>query len=835
MAGFQNYPPNYLLFNQQASKNLSIVMEIEGVANLFGLANTFTKVRFGDPGIVFGLPGLVYGALRRQGNVKPYIQIDGLSINQRIEPEQGKGNIGTITLSLIDYNGQVSLLIAPGVILDEILAKREIRLWLGFTQTSYPEDYLLVYKGYATQTLAPPGLVRFQVSDATSKKRQPIFVTSSTVLTAALNTSQTNIAVSNTAGLHQQILGPNGAYDPIVRTYLRIDDEAMEYAASGIASSTLVNVLSRGGSHSLGASPAAHDIDASVTAGVQLGGNVTGVNPITLALKILLSGWAGPCETDLPITQFVIDGDTTAFRFGQQNNAPIDATIDLGLTVGDYFYITDAVNPGNDLDGVITGIVSFSDRNQVIQTDQVFTLEYNSTAVVSFRSKYDTLPVTCGAKCRMRDVDVATMEFVRSTYFTSGTSNMRFYYDAPKEAIEVVDTDIFLPIGGYGISRFGRISMSIAKPPLPGIGKMVELNWTNVIDPDKIINTRATNNRNFFNLITYQYDQDPLTGSFETVEQFLDTESLSNFNQTSVLPISAPGLKSALGGRTVSATRGKALLTRYKNCATLLTLKCNWSVGSLIEVSDIVLLRDEGKLKIMNFETGERNLGIQLFEVVNRNYNIPEGNVDLTLMGGLGFNVDSRFGLFSPSTILGTGTTASNLVLTPSYGQTLITAELAKWSSFIGQPVYVHSPDYTTRSGQTTFVGITGTTLDLDPPLGFTPLPGDILDIPPYPTTTDKNEQANYKLLYAHFTPTVAVTSGSSDTVFDVADGTKIIIGNTILVKKNDYSVSSPEVKVTDVVGDTVTVETSLGFLPDNTYFVDGIGFKDGTSFYRYS
>lgn len=836
MATFGNYPANYLLFNAQQSKNLAVVMQIEGVDSLFGLANTFTKVRYGDAGIVYGLPGLVYGALKRVPNVKAYIQLDGLSIAQRIEPEQGKGNLGTITLSLIDYNGQVSLLIAPGVILDEIIAKREIRVWLGFAQTSYPEDYLLVYRGYCTQTITPPGLVKFQVSDSTSKKRQPIFVTSTTNLTSAINNSQTNIPVVSTFGFHKQILGPDGTYDPIVRTYLRIDDEAMEYGPLGITSDTLFTVLSRGGSHSLGTTPASHDIDSTVSNGIQLGGNVAGENCITLVLKILLSGWDGPCETGVSIVTFAPSGDTSAFQFASS----LDAKIDLGLTVGDYFYITDAGNPSNDLNGIITGIVSLNDRDQIVQTDQTFVFETNSPAVVAFRSKYDTLPITAGAKCRMRDVDVETLEMVRHLYFTSGTSNMQFYYDSPMDAKEVIDTDIFLPIGAYGISRFGRISMSIAKPPLPGIGKLVELNWTNVLEPDKITTTRASNNRNFFNLITFEYDQDPISKSFETIEQFLDTNSLNLFNQTSVLPISAPGLKSALGGKTIAERRGRALLNRYKNCAILINLKVNWSVGSLIEVSDIVLLRDEGHLKIMNYETGERNLGVQLFEVINRNYNIPEGNVDLTVLGGLGFNVDSRFGLYSPSSVIGAGSTSSNLVIIPSYGQTLLSNEVAKWAPFVGQKVFVHSTDYTTRSGQTTFVRFNTTnpsTLDLDPPLGFTPQAGDILDIPVYPNGTDKNEDATYKLLYAHQSPSVPVVTGLSSTQFTVGAGDvgKFTVGNVVIVRNADYSVQSNEIKVTDITGVTITVASSLGFTPSSANTVEGIGYHDGTAFYRYS
>ena len=134
----------------------------------------------------------------------------------------------------------------------------------------------------------------------------------------------------------------------------------------------------------------------------------------------------------------------------------------------------------------------------------------------------------------------------------------------------------------------------------------------------------------------------------------------------------ADGLREVLGGAVIANSRSKALLTRYKLCVLIVDITVNWSVGFLIEVSDIVMLVDNGNLKIMNFETGERNLGVQLFEVTDRSYNIVAGNVKLKLMGGLGFSLSSRYGLVSPSSKLTTGSTSSLLKLTPSYGQTTI-------------------------------------------------------------------------------------------------------------------------------------------------------------------
>lgn len=816
-------------------------MQIEGWDTLYGIGSTFTYIRYGDPGIVYGLPGLVYGGLRNLTSVKPYLILDSsLSISQRIEPEQGKASVGILNLSLIDYHGEVSLIVAPGVVLDEILQKREFRIWLGFTQTSFPDDYLLLYRGYCSQTVCPPGKVQFQISDNVSKKRQPIFNVGSTNLTSSINNSQTNIPVVSADGFYAQILGPDGNYDPIVATFIRVDDEIMEYGASGISGSTIT--VTRG---TLGSAPDNHDNDSSVINSLQLGAGILGVNCIELALKILLSGWNGPCETDISIQSFVY----TYTSLNSINNtfllANLDANLDLGLTIGDYFTITSASNPSNNVSGQITG---FSDgpsyKNQIIYTNKTFTLENPTSATVSFRSQYDTLPVSAGLKMRMRDVDVETFQYIQKNYFTAATtSNMQFYFEEAMTGKDLIDTQILFPVGCYSISRFGRVSASITKPPLPGVGKLVQLDYTNVLDPDKIQVTRSTNSRSFYNIIQYTYDKDPVSGSYGTVQYAVDTVSLSNFgedslDQASILPIVADGLKSSIGGGTVVRTRSTALLNRYKNCTTLIELTCNWSVGSLIEVSDIVLLVDNGNLKIMNYDTGIRNLGQQLFEVIDRNYQIVSGNVKLKLLGGVGFAVNSRFALIAPSSNLDVGSTSSLLKLTPSYGQTSVVNELFKWQQFVGLPIQVHSSDWSTLETTTiTGVGdVDPNSLTVDPPLSSPPPSGFIVDVGTYPTSTDKNENSLYKLLYVFITPTIPVSSGISDTQFTVSlsDAPNLTEGNFLIVRNPSYSTISPEVIANSIVSGLVTVAASLGFTPNNTDFVEGIGFKDGQSFYRY-
>lgn len=859
MATYGNYPPNYLLFNKQLSKQLAIVMIIEGIPYIFGISDTFEEVKYGQAGLVYGQVGLVYGGLKKvggpngTGGVKQYIVLgDNMTIQQRIEPEQGRGNIGMITMTLIDFRGQVSYFIAPGNVVNEIMCSKQVTLYIGFQQSRFPDDYVILYRGYITGLDCPPGVVKFQISDGTMKSRQPICNTPGTNLTSLIDSSVTSIPVLSTTGFYSQILGPDSTYDPIVHTYIVIDSEIMEYGIGGIPNTTHFDVT-RG---VLGSMAVEHENDAPVANSIQFGQETEGggVNFITLALKLLLSGWGGDCETNIPLF-------TLGYQYNTITVPPLsvidstaflllvdDAFLDLGLTVGDYFTISGATNPLNDITGKIIGFGNLIDSSvtKIIYTDQTFdSFEYLTTGVASFRSKYDTLPVLAGAKARMRDVDVSTMEMVRANYFSSGLYDVAMYYNTPVFAKDTIAADLFLPMGCYQISRFGRISISVTKPPLPGVGRLVELNYTNVLDPDKIHVNRATNNRTFYNQVSYEYDFDVVNQAFKKITYFLDTTSATNFNQVLTLPIQAKALKSIFGGGSVASIRGQALLNRYKDVALMIELTVNWSVGSLIEVSDIVLLNDNGQLKIMNFQTGERNIGAQLFEVIDRSYNVTQGNVRLKLLGGLGFSQNSRFGLIAPSSRMAAGSTGTLLRLKVSYGQTSINNEINKWTSFFGLPIVVHSPDYSVI-GESFLIArdpVDVTALAIEPDLGFTPGEDYILEIANYPTDTNKNTNSKYKALYAYITPTVAIVTGLSSSQFTVGMGdvAKFIVGNLMIVRRNNWTVISDEVKITDVTGVTITVspvirnrDTNVPFTPDSNYYAEGLGFLDGTGYYRY-
>jgi hypothetical protein len=287
------------------------------------------------------------------------------------------------------------------------------------------------------------------------------------------------------------------------------------------------------------------------------------------------------------------------------------------------------------------------------------------------------------------------------------------------------------------------------------------------------------------------------------------------------------------------SNRALFLLNRYKHAAFEITLKVNWAAGSLIEVTDPVVLQDNGTLQISNFNTGLRDLGTQLFEVIQRTINLKEGNVSLTLLSNLGGAVTDRFATISPSSLVSTGSTTTEVQIQDSFGILYPGDEKRKWQGLNNQLIRVHSQDYTTFDETVTLLGFSpsdGYRMLVTPALSVPPPAGYIVDIVDYDTGTDPTVQQTYKVLFCFLDPSLTVVSGTSNTVFDVSvpDAAVLNIGQLILIHNDDYSIFSPEVLVEDIVGTTVTVSTSLGFTPAAGQRIELVGFKDGGAPYRY-
>ena len=64
--------------------------------------------------------------------------------------------------------------------------------------------------------------------------------------------------------------------------------------------------------------------------------------------------------------------------------------------------------------------------------------------------------------------------------------------------------------------------------------------------------------------------------------------------------------------------------------------------------------------------------------------NIATGRIDLTLVD-TNYSTEGRYGIFSPASIVGVGSTPTELVITSSYGTAAYEIEKDKWTGYIGE------------------------------------------------------------------------------------------------------------------------------------------------------
>ena len=760
-----NYPQNYLNRIDSSSKAFNVVLKLDGLEDVYCLSPIKKKIYFGEPGLRFGV-GYSFGDIANDPNAKPYIIYDtSMVISQTLEPEQGRASITTFNVNLVDYKGNVSKVVSPGGgVLDEVLG-RTVTIYLGFPDSVFPNDYYVAYRGLISDVTVTPGKVGLIFGDLNQKRRTAVFKVQKALVTSPVSDVAVTVSVDDASSFYAQILGPDNTYDSSVTLYVIIDDETMQY--SSVTSSTTINISQRG---ARGTVAATHDVGADVTPTVQITGH-----PLTTALKIMLSGWNGPYLEDILCSSIGTYGNDSLILL-----PTIDANIDYGLTVGDYVTISGS-SAGNDGTYSITSMETPDGiTNNLLRLNGTFSAEDPATSVtLSFRSKYDTLPTYCGLQLSPQDVDVLGHEDLRDNFLNSGIYDMNIYVQSQQTGKDFIEQQLYLPIGCYSLTRYGRLSVNQTRPPIANTNLQF-LNINNIIDPDKTQIRRGLNTRKFWNNIQFQYDQQD-DGNFSSVLREVDSESLNKIGLNQVLPIQSNGIKTELGGAALVEKVAQYLLSRYKNSAAEITLKTNFATGTLIEVGDVVALQDDGYLYLTNFSDGSRNLGTQLYEVTNRSFNCSTGQIQLKLTAGVQGQAQDRYGTVSPSSVIASATGANYIEVNSSYNPTSAD-EAYKWTDYIGLPILVHDSEWNNET-QVTLTKVDNVSdpvrLYYSGTLGYSVASGDIVDVPQYPTSTDPTINALYKLIHGFADPTIAV-SGISDTSF--------LVGSSDISKFNSGS-----------------------------------------------
>ena len=795
----------------------NIILEIDGVDTIYGAIDVFKLIHFGDPGLYFGKPGIVFGGSYPDQNAKPYISLgtSGNSISQQLlQDKGGTQSISSFSVDLVDKNQEISNLITPGKVVDDILGRR-CKCYLNYGGGIHPQDSIIFHKGIISNIEAGAASINFTIDSAERLKHQDFFIKGSAKTTTSLTNSDTTIAVDSTANF----LLPADA--GTLKTYIQIQDEIIEYTGK---TGTSFTGCVRG---SLGTTAVSHSTNEDANSIYELNGNA-----IDLALKLMLSGGDEYFATDIAVKQYgaSLPSDLlpSAISFEIE-----DVQNFYGLVVGEKFTTTNSINGANDVtDAVITGFGK-NDYGSWITTDQTFVLEYNSTATISFKSKYAVLPD--GLAMIPDDVDVERHELLQSRFATT-VADYKFYLKDTIQGSDFLNTQIYYPTGFYSLPRKTRASLGITVPPIAD-QEIVFLDENTVVGASSIKSKRSTN-KNFYNAVVYAYEKNVIDDKYKTGVINFSATSQNRINVIGNKPlnIQSDGLRSSNATNTLTRIVGRRQLERYQFGAELYTgVKILGKAGINLEVGDITVFGSEA-LQMTDTVSGTRNYTPKLFEVVNKNLSVKDQSVTVDLLA-TNFQIDGRYGVISPASYVDAGSTTTKVKIKDSFSTTAPNKEKDKWTNYIGQPITVRSLDYA-FSETRTFVGIDPSddyAMIVSPALSVAPSAGYVVDAPDYDTGTDPKVQATWKLMHCFFDPQIAVTSGTSNTVFDVGAGdvAKLFVGCIVRLHNFDFSVDSPEVIVTDITGTTITVGTSLGFTPTSSEVIDLVGFADHGLPYR--
>ena len=829
--------------NAQEQKEPIIVLEIEGLPFVFSSNKVFTRLRYDDPDFYYD-GTYVYDGLRPLASDKQKNLIDRKgsfsTISQKLEQWDGKASIQTFNIKLTDENGLVTKVCTPGQYLDEILNKK-VRIFYGFTNISYPDDYLLLFKGYINQVRIGQGNVSFNFTDPSSKRKVILFNDSKSKLTQDLLATDTTIKITSTANLYRTILNAKGLADPGVTIGLVLNGkEIVTFTNANITDINTVTNVQRG---QMGTVAQAFSLGDDTNNFIQLIDN-----PVSIALKTMLSGWNGPWKTGIALRGIVNEDNGLAIKDTITFKQGVDLSRDYGITIGDFIILSSSTIPANNSVFTVADLLN-DGRSVLVQEKGILSQEnpagtIDISTLASFRSKYDVYPKTAGLSLTTDDVLVAAHEYNRDV-FVPIIFDMKVIgkVDSGKTWIE---THLFKPIGAYSLTQGSRISMGITHPPLAvDLTKFIEPK--NVIDPKNIVVDRGLNTRFFYNEVFFRYNYDPIKNDYFTTLRVLDSEAQNRMNQVATLQIDVRGLDDTALSAEILNAKAERILQRYRYGAETINLKTFFSVGHTIDGGDIVTLKDDldPVLKIANTETGERGIRARIMEVQERSIGLSDGTTTLTLLSNNGFSTYDRYGVVAPSSELDPSFihTPNTIKVQDSFGPKYPGAEYKKWQDYEGSTVKVFNSDYSLSANVIFKLDLSDPyIMHFSTPLPFTPVAGMVVSFENYDETSDLTNET-VKATFVHIDSSSAIFSGSSLNVFILNSGLagRYQAGMLIYVHSSDFTRKSPDVKILSVVGDIITIgsiangslHSDLGFVPQAGDIVELAGFKDGGSAYR--
>lgn len=674
-------------------------------------------------------------------------------IKQTLKIDKGLGeSISSMNIAIVDKDLEVTEnLLTPDTTQtpDFDVLGRRCRVWYGFEGGTFKDDFVIIFRGVIHAVKSSPGLVTLQINHPDDKKKSTLFNIGETLLNGALTDSATTVTVDDTTPFLGPITQPDGTtgIDSNLTLCLRINDEVMSY--TGTTATTFTGVT-RG---ILGTTAAAHSDNDTVESFIRLQGNAMDV-----ALKLMFSGTDGPMFEDKAVTHFVDVGTDPDVPNAIFFADPVDVVRDYGLTVGDFVTVTGASNGANNVtDEPITSIDSNDEGTYIVVGGASLVLESSTSAVIDFRSQYDTLGE--GARMKGDEVDVAEHLSLKSQFLSNFEYD--FYIKEELDLKEFLSGQVYNPAGAFSLPRNEQASVGYHLAGQLPTANTKEFDLDNVLNPKELQIQRSTS-KNFFNSVTYKWEEQVLEEKFLRILATLNTDSLDRIpigNKT--LIIESKGLRDTNSAANLAATATDRRLKKYKFGAEFIqSMEVLLRDGFTVEVGDTVSV-DIGALKMTDIVSGTRSGDARLFEVVNKQFDIKKGLVKIDVVD-TNFDRDARFCLVGPSSEIASGTSTTVFTIQQTFVNPLIgTNEYKKWEDFDDPKftgVVVRTADYVT-SDTSTLDSASSNVITVTPALSFTPASGYFMESDLY-----DNAASNYQLLYGFMSDT-AFGDGSAQYV----------------------------------------------------------------------
>lgn len=216
------------------------------VATIFDVASIYITSHTG----ITTVPGVVL-----DGHLQ-----DPSAISQKVVPDEGRSEIGSMSFTLVDKDSSFTDEARSKLGDGKGLRGKEVRLYVGYEGMDFT-----AFQRFQTQVVADAeydeGVYRIQCRDITREQRKEIFEPKKTTLRASVSATDATIPVYVTTGFSTVYHGPSYSDAPSATVgYIKLDNEIIRYTGKTADSFT---GCTRG---ALNTRAVAHEVDASTSA-----------------------------------------------------------------------------------------------------------------------------------------------------------------------------------------------------------------------------------------------------------------------------------------------------------------------------------------------------------------------------------------------------------------------------------------------------------------------------------------------------------------------------------------------------------------------------------------